>query len=245
MAPESNFPWVGIQPLKSGRQARIAGAVVFLSQSENSAQPRRPVSRVFDVGTDIQQVHLVCIADSSFCRDLKRRANGLCNGTIAKRYATEGMLSIDVRSVVPDLRAGREIILDRSPISRDRKGRLTTRGGPTLVLLLLVAVDRIFQKVSEVVPQDHFAVNEVGTGAGFPVVAGHPEMTRYAQALRKITVAGIQRSPTTDQAGLNGSRDCGGGRGIDGLGDKAGSTPEPGVRSVELGLTLPTVRAFE
>src|SRR6185437_1936839 len=46
-------------------------------------------------------------------------------------------------------------------------------------------------------------VNEVGTRAGFPTVAGYAIVTRQAEALRQAAVARIERTPTADQTLLH------------------------------------------
>lgn len=67
-----------------------------------------------------------------------------------------------------------------------------------VVPLLLAAVDRIVEKISEVVPQHHRAMDHVEAGTELPMIARRPIMAGDAPALGLAAIGRIERAGAGD-----------------------------------------------
>ena len=110
------------------------------------------------------------------------------------------MPTVDVVAVVAGLQADGEVAGDRTEREVADIGRLAAEGVARLVLLFLVAVDRVVQIMGEVVPQGHGGVDHVGAAGEAPAVALGRVVARQAVTFRQIAVCGIQRAEPADQA---------------------------------------------
>ena len=143
-------------PAASTDKAGVGGMGIVRAQPRHGAQPRRPMDRFLHIGRKRDQMDLVRRAIAANRRIAEGRAIVLfLIANRQDRIAVIGVLAVNQDAIIARLKPHQAVGPDPAQRRLKRIAGRRAKRCAGLVLLFLIAVDRIVEIMGKIIPQRH------------------------------------------------------------------------------------------